>query len=94
MADATSTEQAGEELCAAGVGVTLPDGRRILRPATLRIAPGSFTALLGASGSGKTTLLKVLAGVMEATEGTASLGGQPSAAAWRISATSAARDGP
>jgi ABC-type multidrug transport system ATPase subunit/ABC-type multidrug transport system permease subunit len=79
-ATSTSTEGSGEELRGAGVGVTLPDGRRILQPASLLIAPGSFTALLGASGSGKTTLLKVLAGVMDATEGTASLGDAPAAA--------------
>lgn len=46
------------------------EGRTVLRDVNLRLAKGSFTALIGANGSGKSTLLRTLAG------GQAPLGGE------------------
>ena len=60
----------------AATGVTLDiAGRRILDDVSLRLAPGSFTALTGPSGAGKTTLLWILAGALRPTAGTVTYGG-------------------
>lgn len=55
------------------------DGERtveVLRGVTVRIAAGSFTAVMGPSGSGKSTLLNCAAGLDTPTSGTVSVGGQ------------------
>ena len=44
---------------------------------SLRLAPGSFTALTGPSGAGKSTLLWILAGALAPSSGTATYGGRP-----------------
>lgn len=46
-----------------------PESPAILRNLTLDIAPGTMVAVVGRSGSGKTTLIKLLAGLLEVTEG-------------------------
>jgi len=46
----------------AGVTVTLPDGRPLLRDVTFRVGEGSRVAIVGPNGAGKTTLLRVVAG--------------------------------
>jgi sulfonate transport system ATP-binding protein len=43
--------------------------QRVLHDLSLRLEPGSFTALLGASGSGKSTLLRILAGLDDEFDG-------------------------
>jgi len=42
----------------------------ILKNLSFEIAPGRMVAIVGRSGCGKTTLIKLLAGLLEATEGT------------------------
>ena len=59
-------------------GITLEiAGRRILDDVSLRLEPGTFTALTGPSGAGKTTLLWVLAGALRPTGGSVTYAGAP-----------------
>jgi ATP-binding cassette subfamily B protein len=46
-----------------------PESPDILKGVTLNIAPGRMIALVGRSGCGKTTLIKLIAGLLEPTEG-------------------------
>ncbi len=48
--------------------------------ATLELRPGEITAICGPNGAGKSTLLSVLAGLLNLSEGAASLDGAPLAA--------------
>ncbi|WP_250955111.1 ABC transporter ATP-binding protein [Rhizobium sp. CG5] len=47
----------------------------VLKGVSLRIAPGSMTALVGASGSGKTTLVRLIARFFDVTGGSVAIGG-------------------
>ena len=47
-----------------------PEAPNILTNITLDIAPGRMVAFVGRSGCGKTTLIKLIAGLLEPTEGT------------------------
>jgi len=82
-----STDGAGVETAVRvdGVTVRFPDPaggtKTVLRDLDLTIERGQFTALVGRSGCGKTTLLNLVAGVVEASEGSVSvLGRSPRAA--------------
>lgn len=55
-------------LRAEGIGKRF-DTRVVLRDASIEIAPGSVTLLLGANGSGKTTLAAILATLLHPDEG-------------------------
>ncbi len=48
---------------------TYPDGTVALQPVDLTVREGDFVTLLGPSGCGKTTLLKMIAGLLEPTDG-------------------------
>ena len=47
-----------------------PEAPNILSDITLDLTPGRMVALVGRSGCGKTTLIKLIAGLLEPTEGT------------------------
>jgi ABC-type multidrug transport system ATPase subunit len=49
--------------------------RPALEPLTVTIDSGARVALVGHNGSGKTTLMKVVAGLLDPTEGTVQIGG-------------------
>jgi ATP-binding cassette subfamily B protein RaxB len=59
----------------------------VLDDVSFRVAPGEWLAIAGPSGCGKTTLLKLLAGLLQPTEGTILVNGEPldrlGAEAWR-----------
>ncbi|MBU6959811.1 ABC transporter ATP-binding protein/permease [Pseudomonas sp. CVAP len=51
------------------------DQADVLHEVSLRIEPGSMTALVGASGSGKTTLVRLIARFFDVTQGSVIVGG-------------------
>ena len=48
---------------------TYPDGTHALQSVDLRVEEGEFVTLLGPSGCGKSTLLKMIAGLLEPSDG-------------------------
>ncbi len=52
-------------------------GKSILKPCSLDILPGEFTAVVGANGAGKSTLLRMLSGEDSPTTGKVFLNSQP-----------------
>jgi len=58
----------------AKVSFTPEGGREILRDISLRVEPGTTTALLGRSGSGKTTLLRTVNALVTPTGGRVLIG--------------------
>ncbi|SNS78324.1 osmoprotectant transport system ATP-binding protein [Granulicella rosea] len=60
------------------VSYALPSGRLLLEDVSLRLEPGTTTALLGRSGSGKTTLLRMVNGLVMPTSGETLVSGRPS----------------
>lgn len=54
---------------------TGPDAVQAFGPVDLSIAEGEFISLLGPSGCGKSTLMMMTSGLLEATEGTVTIGG-------------------
>lgn len=51
------------------------DGPDVLHGVSLRIAPGSMTALIGESGSGKSTVARLIARFVDVTQGEVLIGG-------------------
>jgi energy-dependent translational throttle protein EttA len=52
-----------------GAEVVLPSGRNLLQPTWLSFFPDAKIGVLGHNGSGKSTLLKIMAGLLEPTNG-------------------------
>ena len=63
----------------AKVSYTLADGRVLLRDISLKLEPGTTTALLGRSGSGKTTLLRTVNGLVAPSSGEVRVAGKATA---------------
>lgn len=82
---ALSTHSMPAHIAARGLAVDfVVDGRRqrVLSDVNLAVPKGSFVSLIGPSGCGKSTLLKVMAGLIEPTEGEMRVAGiRPQAAA-------------
>ena len=49
-------------------------GRAILRDISVRVPSGASAAIIGQSGVGKTTLLRSVAGLLQPTSGTITIG--------------------
>lgn len=64
-----------EGLSASGLGLAAPDGRIILRDASLELPAGGRIWIEGAPGTGKRALLKVLAGLLPPEQGEVRLRG-------------------
>ncbi|MFN0162376.1 MAG: ABC transporter ATP-binding protein [Burkholderiales bacterium] len=60
---------------------TYPNGTQALLPVNLTVREGEFITLLGASGCGKSTLLKMVAGLLDASDGRLHLWRKPVAEA-------------
>lgn len=53
------------------------DGVLALRDISCSIAEGSFVSVVGPSGCGKSTLLRIIAGLLDYTQGSITMNGQP-----------------
>lgn len=67
------------------VALRFPSGIRALRAFDLAVAEGAFVSLVGPSGCGKSSFLRLVAGLLEPTEGRIRVGGQEPAMARRSS---------
>ncbi len=63
---------------------TYADGHQALKNVSLDIAPGEILALLGPNGAGKTTLISIICGIVNASEGSVTVGGHDIDAGYRI----------
>ena len=55
---------------------TYPGGKTAVDDLTLHVSPGEICGFIGRNGAGKTTTLRAVAGVMDFTQGTISIGGR------------------
>jgi osmoprotectant transport system ATP-binding protein len=67
----------GQSVAFDGVSKRYPGGTVAVDAVSLEVAAGSFVALVGASGSGKSTLLKTVNRLIEPSEGSVTIGGEP-----------------
>lgn len=65
-------------------GVTLElSGHQLYRDLSFTVAPGEFVCILGPSGCGKSTALRLLGGLLAATSGRVTIGGESPETAWQ-----------
>ncbi len=64
-----ATAQAAPAIEVLSAHKTYPNGTVALQPVDLSVREGEFVTLLGPSGCGKSTLLKMVAGLLEPTDG-------------------------
>jgi putative spermidine/putrescine transport system ATP-binding protein len=76
MSEAQTSSNRAAGVVARGIRHVYDNGFEAIKPMTLEVDAGSFCTLLGPSGSGKTTLLRVLAGLLQPTEGSVFIGGR------------------
>ena len=69
MAPASATPPPAPAIEVLSAHKTYPNGTVALQPVDLTIREGEFVTLLGPSGCGKSTLLKMIAGLLEPTDG-------------------------
>lgn len=71
--DSATADPSTSAISVRGVGMTYSsrDGSSstVLRDCHFDVAPGEFVSIVGRSGGGKTTLLKIIAGLVDNTEG-------------------------
>jgi ABC-type multidrug transport system ATPase subunit len=65
-----------------------------LHPCDLTVPAGQAVALVGHNGSGKSTLLRIVAGLLDASDGTVSVAGEPAGSSPARAATSFVPDEP
>jgi len=63
---------------------TYASGYQALKHVSLDIAPGEILALLGPNGAGKTTLISIICGIVNASEGSVTVGGHDIITGYRI----------
>ncbi len=63
---------------------TYANGHHALKDVNLDIAPGEILALLGPNGAGKTTLISAICGIVNASEGSVTVGGHDIVSDYRI----------
>ncbi|TCK18040.1 ABC-2 type transport system ATP-binding protein [Thiogranum longum] len=59
-------------------------GHQALKRVSLDIAPGEILALLGPNGAGKTTLISIICGIVNASEGSVTVGGHDIVSGYRV----------
>ena len=77
-AEAAGHAEAAVALTGVGMTFRLPDREfRALDDVTLTVREGEFLSLIGPSGCGKSTLLRLVAGLIQPSEGSISVSGDP-----------------
>lgn len=66
----------GVALATSELGFTYPEGTEALTGVSLEIGAGDLVAIVGQNGSGKSTLVRHLNGLLRATRGSVSVGGE------------------
>jgi ABC-2 type transport system ATP-binding protein len=66
-----------------GLSKTYAGGHHALKDVSLDIAQGEILALLGPNGAGKTTLISIICGIVNASEGSVTVGGHDIVAEYR-----------